>query len=112
MTAESCGPCRQPLFVAGAPLELHTCGGSEVSKLRAWSTDWEVCIVWGTHDPERAREAWAEQIDDDPDHMPDWDNADQEWADPAELDKDEDEPWTEYGKQQLHPHWVPYLACA
>lgn len=103
-------PVRVPADLAGAVFELHSCGGTEQSKIRAWSTDWEVCIVWGTHDPQRAREAWAEHIDPDEEHMPDWDNASQEWADPAELDKDEDEPWTETGEKQLHPHWVPFLA--
>jgi hypothetical protein len=109
-----CVACEHPVSIPeelqGTVSELHTCGGSEESPYRAWNTEWETCIVWGTHDPEAARRSWAEQIDPDEDHMPDWANASQEWADPAELDKDEDQPWTELGPTQQHPHWVPYLA--
>ncbi|MEW9874018.1 hypothetical protein [Arthrobacter sp. HS15c] len=109
-----CVACQHPVSIPeelqGTVSELHTCGGSEQSKIRAWSTDWEVCIVWGTHDPEKARAAWGEHIDPNEDDMPDWENASREWADPAELDKDEDEAWTLQGPTQLHPHWVPFLA--
>ncbi|KQR02502.1 hypothetical protein ASF72_10740 [Arthrobacter sp. Leaf141] len=109
-----CVACEHPLSIPeemqGTVVELHSCGGSEESLHRVWSTEWETCIVWGTHDPEAARAAWAGQIDPDEDQMPDWKNASQEWADPAELEKDEDQPWTLTGPTQLHPHWVPFLA--
>lgn len=109
-----CVACEHPVSIPedlqGTVSELHTCGGHANPVHRAWSTEWETCIVWGTHDPDDARAAWAEQIDPDEAHMPDWANADKEWADPAELDKDEDEQWTLLGDTQQHPHWVPFLA--
>ncbi|MCT9624306.1 hypothetical protein HWD94_04100 [Pseudarthrobacter equi] len=109
-TAE-CVACKHPVSIPeelqGTVSEMHTCGGSEEPPYRVWSTEWETCVVWGTHDPQEARRSWAECID--PDDMPDWENASRQWADPAELDKDEGEAWTLFGPTQLHPHWVPFL---
>lgn len=109
-----CVACEHPVNIPealqGTVSELHTCGGSEKSRILAWSTEQDTCIVWGTHDPEKARAVWAEQIDPDEDDMPPWDEASEEWADPAELDKDEYQPWSLVGKTQQHPHWVPFLA--
>lgn len=75
------------------------------SLIQAWTTENETAVVWGTHDLQKAKEAYRRLALDT---EPDWDTAERYFAAPRVLHIDN---WTEgnIGIQQTADRSAPFL---
>lgn len=72
--------------------------------IQSWTTENSDAIVWGTHNPEAARQVYDSEGFD---YEADWDNARKMWAAPHLI---EEEVWedADYGDEPREG-WIPYM---
>lgn len=76
-----------------------------IANVKAWTTEYETAVVWGTHDIETAKIVYRDL------HMdtePDWDAFEFYWGRPG---LDEQETWglNDTAKAPGNGIWVPFL---
>ena len=81
--------------------------------IKTWDTEDEIAVAWGTHDAEKATQAYAaEHITPpfDPAELPDFANGIKRWARPDVLDLDEGQGWPDEAmSHQPVDGWIPFL---